>query len=167
MEESAAMGADKTCEAGTPSPFTELGDLDEGTSTGNEEGDISPAQSESPDDPYIVPACCQITAFQPIVYLVLGGAPPKLRARQWTLLLIVCVAGVFNMYDWEVFPMALETIQKELNVSESYIGIVGSVIRGGQAMAIFMGVVSDVWGRRFAFVSSILLYTLFSVASVS
>ena len=88
------------------------------------------------------------------------GRPPALTQRQWRVLGLVAAVSFFEQYDLYLFSLALKQIQAGLQISESELGLLGSIVRFGALPAFLVALVADRIGRRRVLLFTVLAYTL-------
>jgi putative MFS transporter len=88
------------------------------------------------------------------------GRPPVLTPRQWRVLGLVAAVSFFEQYDLYLFSLALKQIQAGLQIPESELGLLGSIVRFGALPAFLVALVADRIGRRRVLLFTVLAYTL-------
>ncbi len=88
------------------------------------------------------------------------GRPPELTRRQWRVLGLVAAVSFFEQYDLYLFTLALKQIQTSLAISESELGMLGSLVRFGAVPAFFVALLADRVGRRRVLLFTIVAYTV-------
>lgn len=93
------------------------------------------------------------------------GAPPGLTRRQYTLLLLLGTATLFEGYDRFILSLALPYIARDLGAAEGSLGWALATIRAGALFAIVIGRFADRFGRRPLLLITILGYTIATAAT--
>lgn len=93
------------------------------------------------------------------------GRAPDLTARQWRVLGLVAAVSFFEQYDMYLFALNLVQIQAELGIAEAHLGWLGSVVRAGALMSIFIALAADRFGRRRMLLFTVIGYTLMTGAT--
>ena len=75
------------------------------------------------------------------------GRPPELTARQWRVLGLVAAVSFFETYDMFLFTLNLKQIQADLAIAEADLGLLGSVVRAGALLSMFLAVAAHRLGR--------------------
>src|SRR5262245_19233180 len=88
------------------------------------------------------------------------GRPPALTRRQWRVLGVVAAVSFFEQYDLYLFSLALKQMQAGLQIPESVLGFLGSIVRFGALPAFFVALLADRIGRRRVLLFTVLAYTL-------
>jgi MFS family permease len=104
-----------------------------------------------PDDRSYVPRWLRLAPFL--------GRPPALTRRQWRVLGLVAIVSLFEQYDLYLFSLNLKHIQADLGIDESQLGLLGSVVRAGALLAIFVTLAADRVGRRRILLFTVIAYT--------
>jgi MFS family permease len=91
--------------------------------------------------------------------------PPPLTRRQWSVLGLVSLVSMFEMYDVYLFALNLSHIQRELGIAESQLGLLGGLVRAGAVGAVLVTLAADRFGRRRLLLVTVLAYTLFTGAT--
>ncbi|HUO04915.1 MAG TPA: MFS transporter [Candidatus Binataceae bacterium] len=94
--------------------------------------------------------------------LWLFGSTPPFTMRQWRIFAIAITAGFFNQYDHALLSLALKQIQLGLNIAESNLGSMLSMIRLGYILSLFITPLADIFGRRRLLLYTIIAYTIFT-----
>jgi hypothetical protein len=121
--------------------------------------------NEQDEEERYIPSICTNRFCSPFTcfFKVHGGAGkiPALTDGQWATLFACCLCGFLNAYDWELWPLALTQFQRDLNVSESDIGLIGSAIRVGNALSFPVSALGDIYGRKVvSFINQQVIYFL-------
>jgi MFS family permease len=90
---------------------------------------------------------------------------PALTPRQWRILGMLSVVGLFDQYDASILSFALPAIQSSLRIAESNVGFVASAIAMGALPAVLVGIAADRVGRRRMLLITIVAYTLLTGAT--
>jgi len=93
------------------------------------------------------------------------GRPPDLTQRQWQILGLVAGVSFFEQYDLYLFSLNLRQIQADLGIAEGDLGILGSIVRAGAILSIFITLAADRWGRRTMLLFTVLAYTVLTGAT--
>ncbi len=93
------------------------------------------------------------------------GRAPDLTDRQWRVLGLVSAVSFFEMYDLYLFTLNLAHIQRELGIAEGDLGYLGSVVRAGSLLSIFIAIAADRWGRRSMLMVTVVCYTILTGAT--
>ena len=88
------------------------------------------------------------------------GRAPSLTDRQWRMLGLVSAVSFFQTYDLYLMSLNLKQIQQDLGIAESSLGMLGSLIRSGALLALFIVPCADRFGRRSVLLWTIAIYTL-------
>ena len=88
--------------------------------------------------------------------------PGRLSSRERRVFAITATAGVFNDYDGQLVNLAIGQIQRSLNVSETGIAPLVSLIQLGTLVAPFITAQADRFGRRRLLMFTIVGYTVFT-----
>ena len=88
--------------------------------------------------------------------------PGRLSPRERRVFAITATAGVFNDYDGQLVNLAIGQIQRSLNVSETGIAPLVSLIQLGTLVAPFITAQADRFGRRRLLMFTIVGYTVFT-----
>jgi len=88
------------------------------------------------------------------------GRPPALTERQWRMLGLVAAVSFFETYDLYLMSLNLKQIQLELGIAEASLGLLGSAIRSGALLALFIVPFADRFGRRRVLLATIVGYTV-------
>lgn len=83
-----------------------------------------------------------------------------MSARQWKVLGLIFAISFFEAYDLSLMSMNLRQIQTELGIDEGSLGLLGSFIRSGALLALFVVPFADRYGRRRVLLVTIIGYTL-------
>jgi putative MFS transporter len=73
---------------------------------------------------------------------------------------LVAAVSFFETYDMYLFSLNLKQIQAELGLAEGSLGTLGSLVRIGSLLAIFIVPLADRFGRRRILLSTVLGYTV-------
>lgn len=84
-----------------------------------------------------------------------------LTYSQWATILVCCLCGFLNAYDFELYPVTITQFQRDLNISETDIGLVSSAVRWGNALSLPICYLGDIYGRKRMMLVSSTLYLLF------
>jgi dienelactone hydrolase len=90
---------------------------------------------------------------------------PELSSRQWRVLGMLSVVGLFEQYDVSILAFALPAIQASLAIAEDEVGLLGSIITMGALPAAAVGLAADRLGRRRLLLFTIVSYTLLTGAT--
>ncbi|MBW2295277.1 MAG: MFS transporter [Deltaproteobacteria bacterium] len=90
---------------------------------------------------------------------------PELTERQWRVLGMLSVVGLFDQYDLSILSFALPEIQASLSIPEAQVGYLGSVIAMGAIPAVLAGLAADRLGRRRLLLITIVAYTVLTGAT--
>lgn len=93
------------------------------------------------------------------------GRAPDLTNRQWRVLGLVSAVSFFEMYDVYLFSLNLKQIQADLMIPEGDLGLLGSIVRAGALLSIFLAMAADRVGRRRMLLITVLGYTLLTGAT--
>ena len=96
------------------------------------------------------------------VHLGLLGRTPPFTRRQRRVFWIASTAGFFDKYDRALLSLALKQIQAGLEIAESHLGAMLSVIRLGYLLSLLLTPFADVFGRRRLLLYTVIGYTLFT-----
>src|SRR5262249_42808100 len=88
------------------------------------------------------------------------GRPPPLTPRQWRMLGLVSAVTFFENYDAFLFSLNLKQIQAELGIAEASLGLLGSIVRIGSVLALFVVPFADRLGRRRVLLATVVGYTV-------
>jgi MFS family permease len=88
------------------------------------------------------------------------GRPPPLTQRQWLMLGLVSAVSFFESYDLYLFSLNLKQIQAGLGIDEASLGTLGSFVRIGSMLALFIMPFADRFGRRRALLGTVIAYTV-------
>jgi putative MFS transporter len=110
-----------------------------------------------PDDRSYVPRWLRLAPFL--------GRPPALTRRQWRVLGLVAIVSLFEQYDLYLFSLNLKHIQADLGIDESQLGWLGSIVRAGALLAIFVTLAADRIGRRRILLFTVIAYTVLTGAT--
>jgi len=88
------------------------------------------------------------------------GRAPDLTERQWRVLGLVAAVSFFETYDMYLFTLNLIQIQNEMQIPEGDLGYLGSIVRSGALLSIFIALAADWVGRRRMLLITIIAYTL-------
>src|ERR1700687_3077355 len=91
----------------------------------------------------------------------LGRTPPFTK-RQRRVFLIASTAGFFDQYDRALLSLALKQIQAGLEIAESHVGAMLSIIRLGYLLSLILTPFADVFGRRRLLLYTVMGYTVFT-----
>ena len=96
----------------------------------------------------------------------MAGAPPQYsNRRMWLTLFAMCFALFMIMLDNTVVNVALPTIQRDLDPSQSGLQwIINAYILVFAALILLGGKLGDRFGRKRMFIVGLVLFTVFSVA---
>lgn len=86
-----------------------------------------------------------------------------LTTRQKRLLPVLLMASFFEGFDWMVINLALPYITKDLHLNTQQAGMVAAIIAIGALVSFFVVRMGDRVGRRPVFITSIVLYSVFSI----
>lgn len=78
---------------------------------------------------------------------------------------MLSIVGLFEQYDVSILSFALTDIQASLEVSESEVGYLASIISMGALPAVFIGLAADRFGRRRLLLVTIVSYTVLTGAT--
>ncbi len=90
---------------------------------------------------------------------------PELSERQWRVLGMLSVVGLFDQYDSSILSFALPEIQSSLAIPEAEVGYLGSIIAMGAVPAVLAGLAADRLGRRRLLLITIVAYTVLTGAT--
>lgn len=93
------------------------------------------------------------------------GRAPTLTTRQWRVLGLVAAVSFFEQYDSYLFALNLVQIQADLHIAEADLGLLGSAVRAGALLSIFMTLAADRLGRRRLLLFTVLGYTVLTGAT--
>jgi len=88
------------------------------------------------------------------------GRPPALTRRQWRVLGLVSIVGIFEIYDVFLLSLNLKQIQADLGIAESHLGLLAGLVRAGALFSLPVTLAADRLGRRRILLVTILGYTL-------
>ena len=88
--------------------------------------------------------------------------PARLTRRERRVFAITATAGIFNDYDGQLVNLAIGQIQRSLNLTETSLAPMVSVIQLGTLAAPLLTAQADRFGRRRLLMLTILGYTLFT-----
>jgi putative MFS transporter len=110
-----------------------------------------------PDDRSYVPRWLRLAPFL--------GRPPALTRRQWRVLGLVAIVSLFEQYDLYLFALNLKHIQADLGIAEGQLGWLGSIVRAGALLSIFVTLAADRIGRRRILLFTVVAYTALTGAT--
>ncbi len=90
----------------------------------------------------------------------LFGSTPMLPERQWRVLGLMVIVGMFAAYDFQVVSLALKQIQADLGIAEGQVGWLGFALRAGAIPGVVFALLADSLGRKKILLVAILGYTL-------
>jgi len=93
------------------------------------------------------------------------GRPPNLTQRQWSILGLVAGVSFFEQYDLYLFSLNLRHIQADLGIAEGDLGFLGSIVRTGSLLSVFITLAADRWGRRTMLLFTVFAYTFLTGAT--
>eukprot|EP00472_Partenskyella_glossopodia_P013563 CAMPEP_0197539742 /NCGR_PEP_ID=MMETSP1318-20131121/63666_1 /TAXON_ID=552666 /ORGANISM="Partenskyella glossopodia, Strain RCC365" /LENGTH=468 /DNA_ID=CAMNT_0043098531 /DNA_START=78 /DNA_END=1484 /DNA_ORIENTATION=- len=93
-------------------------------------------------------------------YILVLGNPPALTHRQWMVFSLLSLAGFFSVYDDVLRAVCIDDIQRSLDISESDLPWVVTVIRCGAIPSFVLTLMADVMGRKPLLLLTISMYTL-------
>jgi putative MFS transporter len=93
------------------------------------------------------------------------GRPPELTRHQWSVLGLVAIVSLFEQYDLYLFSLNLRQIQADLAIAEADLGWLGSVVRSGALLSLFIALAADRFGRRRLLLLTVIAYTLLTGAT--
>jgi MFS family permease len=114
--------------------------------------DAARRAAEAERDPAYRPRWFRLTPFL--------RSPPALTRRQWNVLGLVSLVGLFENYDLFLFALNLAHIQRELGIPEGQLGLLGGLVRAGALGALAVTLAADRLGRRRLLLFTVLAYTL-------
>ncbi|KAI1424627.1 major facilitator superfamily domain-containing protein [Xylaria sp. FL1777] len=82
------------------------------------------------------------------------------RARFWIIMVALMLAFVISSLDGAVVSTALPTIVHEFNIGASYVWVVNIYFLATAAVQPLLGQLSNLWGRRWIFISVVALFLL-------
>ncbi|MGH0030772.1 MAG: MFS transporter [Myxococcota bacterium] len=93
------------------------------------------------------------------------GRPPELSRHQWSVLGLVAIVSLFEQYDLYLFSLNLRHIQADLAIAEADLGWLGSLVRSGALLSVFIALAADRMGRRRILLVTVVAYTLLTGAT--
>lgn len=87
--------------------------------------------------------------------------------RFWTVMGTLMLAFVISALDGAVVSTALPTITEDFNIGAGYVWVVNIYFLTTAAVQPVLGQLSDIWGRRWVFISTVALFVLGSGISGS
>ncbi|KAJ6001104.1 hypothetical protein N7481_001513 [Penicillium waksmanii] len=105
--------------------------------------------------------------------VVTGLSPPQpeepyhilSNKQKWNLVILVSLASSFSPLSSNIYFPAIDTISKDLQVNASLVALTITVYMVVQGLApSFLGAVSDAYGRRLAFTTTLVVYTAANLA---
>jgi MFS family permease len=87
-----------------------------------------------------------------------GGAPRD--ARFWLIMTGLILAVIISALDGSALSTALPTIVAEFNLGPDYVWVVNIFFLTQTVVQPFFGQLSDLWGRRWIFISSVAVFVL-------
>ena len=147
-------------------PIRENLEVDGGYQGVPSSADVLEVDEEGVDDEVYTPGWCEYRMLQPLLYCFVGSRrKPMLKDRQWVVLAVACYCTFISSYDWEILPLSLTSIQRDLGILEEDIGLVWSIVRLGKVVALLLASLGDVYGRRALLITSLGLYIVFAFAT--
>jgi len=78
---------------------------------------------------------------------------------------LVAIVSLFEQYDLYLFSLNLKHIQADLAIDEARLGLLGSIVRAGSLLAVFVTLAADRLGRRRLLLVTVVAYTVFTAAT--
>lgn len=89
-----------------------------------------------------------------------GVVPPSRPHYKWELLALLCGAFFFHQGDRAIFGVVLSAIKTDLALSDSQLGLVGTVLFATLALMMpVAGYLGDVWNRKKIIVCSLIFWS--------
>ena len=86
--------------------------------------------------------------------------PPFHRHYKWELLFLLCLAFFFHQGDRAIFGVVISQIRTDLGLSDSQLGMVGTILFLMLALAIpFAGCVGDKWKKNWIITCSLMFWS--------
>lgn len=83
----------------------------------------------------------------------------------WLILIFVCIAWIFDAADGTIFSLTMPLIRAEFNLSQTTIGLIGTMFLTGATVGSFiMPVIGEKFGRRWGMVACIGTFSIFTGA---
>jgi putative MFS transporter len=83
----------------------------------------------------------------------------------WTLIALLMSVTIFEGYDVTIFHLCTPDIARTFHMDDRAVGLMASVVRFGGMLAFFIVMLSDRFGRKPIVSATVLLYTLFTLAT--
>jgi len=92
---------------------------------------------------------------------------PKVRnSYKWELLALLCLAFFFNQGDRAIFGVVLPSVKAELHLTDSQLGLVGSVLFFTLAMMLpIAGCLGDRWNKKRIIVGSLFFWSMATLST--
>jgi putative MFS transporter len=78
---------------------------------------------------------------------------------------LVAIVSLFEQYDLYLFSLNLKHIQADLAIDEARLGLLGSIVRAGSLLAVFVTLAADRFGRRRLLLVTVVAYTVLTAAT--
>ncbi len=89
----------------------------------------------------------------------------KMTRDAWLILIFVCVAWIFDAADGTIFSLTMPLIRNEFNLSQSAIGLIGTMFLAGATLGSFViPIIGEKFGRRWGMVTCVALFSTFTGA---
>ncbi|WP_232295352.1 MFS transporter [Parafrankia sp. EUN1f] len=112
--------------------------------------------------PATAPVAAPVTA--PATAPVAAPAPGGADRRRWIALVVVCMAMLMNALDSSIVNVALPSIQKDLDFTQSDLTwVVDAYLISFGSFLLLAGRLGDLVGRKKVFLAGVLLFTVASV----
>ena len=90
----------------------------------------------------------------------------KREHYKWELLALLCLAFFFNQGDRAIFGVVLPSIKAELRLTDSQLGLVGSVLFFTLALMLpIAGYLGDLWNKKWIIIGSLLFWSTATLAT--
>jgi len=107
----------------------------------------------------------QVVGKEPLNLRVIGHAIDQMpiTRRLLTVIIVAALASLFDNMDSKLLGFALPGIAKEFGLKPQVMGLIASSTMIGMMVGSFVwGWIADKWGRRLAFMATVLIFSLFS-----
>ncbi|MGA2410500.1 MAG: MFS transporter, partial [Candidatus Binataceae bacterium] len=93
----------------------------------------------------------------------LESASPARQRYLWALLGMLVSATIFEGYDITIFHLCTPNIARSFHLSDTAIGAMASIVRGGGILSFFVVMLADRFGRKRIIANTVLCYAFFTL----
>ncbi|MBK5950126.1 hypothetical protein CH339_17130 [Rhodobium orientis] len=108
---------------------------------------------------------CDQERPKPKVRLAAVTSEDRMTRDSWLILIVVCIAWIFDAADGTIFSLTMPLIREEFHLSQSAIGLIGTMFLAGATLGSFtLPIIGEKYGRRWGMITCVGMYSVFTGA---